>query len=331
MIPGLSASPYNLALVMIATMTSPIATIRTIAADIKLAHSVFALPFALLASFMAAAGANARDDELAVNVIDWGTFSGQLVLIVLAMVFARTVAMLANRLIDRELDARNPRTAGRAIPAGRLSALQAIGAIIVSAGLFLAVCAGFGMLYGNWWPAILALPVLAWIASYGYFKRFTSLCHFWLGSSLAISPLAAAIAINPSALADQPAIWLLSGMVLCWVAGFDVIYALQDIDIDRRDGLFSIPARYGRARALWMSRVMHLTALGCLVAAWMVDSRLGVVFGVGVAVVAVLLIYEHSTVARWGTTRIALAFFTLNGVISLILGTLGIIDVILGR
>jgi 4-hydroxybenzoate polyprenyltransferase len=299
---------------------SPVATVREIAADIKLAHSVFALPFALLAAFMAAETGG----------FAWSDFAGQLGLIVLAMVLARTVAMLANRWLDREIDARNPRTAGRAIPAGRLPASRALAAIGLCSILFMAVCASFGVLYANWWPTILGLPVLAWIAGYGYVKRFTSLCHLWLGSSLAISPLAAAIAVDPAALAEQPAIWLLSGMVLFWVAGFDVVYALQDIEIDRRDGLYSIPARFGETGALWISRTLHAAAVACLVASWLIDPRFAILFGLGVAVVALLLIYEHATVARWGTTKIALAFFTLNGVISIVLGGLGIADVMWG-
>lgn len=323
------------------TFSSPIAAIRTIASDIKLAHSVFALPFALLAACMAADNAAVRKgiDRVSTvettagtsHAIDWSRLSGQLILVVLAMIFARTVAMLANRLIDRHIDARNPRTAGRAIPSGRLSASGAVAALIIASLLFMAVCLIFGVIFGNWWPSILGLPVLIWIASYGYFKRFTSLCHLWLGSSLAISPLAAALAIEPAALTDQMAIWLISGMVLGWVSGFDIIYALQDIDVDRRDGLHSIPARFGSSGALWISRGLHAVALLCLFAAWMLDPRLAVIFGVGVVFVVLLLAYEHATVARWGTTKIALAFFTLNGVISLILGGLGIVDVILGR
>lgn len=314
---------------MSSTVHSPLATIRTIAADIKLAHSVFALPFALLAAFMAMP--IAMNEPFTGATIDWHRFGGQLLLIIAAMVFARTVAMLANRLIDRHIDATNPRTARRAIPAGRLPVSRAIATIIISAALFMAVCFVFGALYENWWPMILGMPVLAWIAGYGYFKRFTSLCHLWLGSSLAISPLAAAIAIDPAALADVPAIWLLSGMVLCWVAGFDVIYALQDIDIDRREGLHSIPARFGETGALWISRIFHAVALACLAATWWIDQRFGFIFGFGVISVGLLLVYEHATVARWGTTKIALAFFTLNGVISLVLGGLGIADVILGK
>ncbi len=303
----------------------PLAAAREIAADIKLAHSVFALPFAVLAAFMAVPGSHEGWRGIA-----WSTFAGQLLLVVLAMVLARTVAMLANRYLDREIDRRNPRTAGRAIPAGRLTARQVISAILLLSALFLVVCAGFGAIYGNWWPLLLGVPVLGWISAYGWFKRFTQWCHLYLGSSLAISPLAAAIAINPAALGEQPALWLLSLMVLCWVAAFDIIYALQDLEIDRREGLHSVPSRLGVHRGMWVSRLLHAVSAGALVAALWIDPRFGLWFGSGVLLVVALLVYEHATVARWGTTRIALAFFTVNGIISCTLGALGCLDILLG-
>lgn len=191
------------------------------------------------------------------------------------------------------------------------------------------ICAGFGWLYGNWWPAYLSVPVLIWISSYALLKRFTALCHLYLGSSLAISPLAAAIAVDPHALADQPALWLISAMVLCWVAGFDVIYALQDVEVDRAQGLHSMPSRLGVPGAMWMSRLLHAASAACLFAAWLIDPRFGILFGIAVLLVIALLLYEHLTVARWGTTKIALAFFTLNGIISCALGALGIADVVI--
>ncbi len=302
----------------------PITAVREMAGDIKLAHSVFALPFALLGSFMAAPGSDAGW-----RGIDGSRFGGQLALIVLAMVLARTVAMLANRYLDRNIDARNPRTAGRAIPAGRLSPGQVLIAILLLGAAFALTCGGFGVFFGNWWPLILCLPVLLWISAYGWLKRFTKWCHLYLGSSLAISPLAAAIAIEPSSLGAQPALWLLALMVLSWVTAFDIIYALQDVEIDRKEGLHSIPSRLGVERGLWISRVLHLISAGALVAVWLADDRFGVLFGIGVVGVVVLLIYEHATVARWGTKKIALAFFTLNGIISCLLGVLGCLDILL--
>ncbi len=302
---------------------SPLVTARELAADIKLHHSVFAMPFAVLAAFMAAMPVGGR--------IDWPRFGGQLVLIVLAMVFARTVAMLANRLLDRRIDAANPRTAVRALPSGRVRPAAAAGALVGSGVMFMAVCAGFGAFYGNWWPLGLSLPVLAWLAAYPLTKRFTALCHLYLGASLALSPLAAAVAVEPAAVLAQPALWLLAAMVMGWVAGFDVIYALQDVAVDREQGHYSLPARLGAAQAMWISRLFHVVAVACLIGAVVLDPRLGAIFGVGVAIVGALLAWEHLTVARWGTTRMALAFFTLNGVISCVLGLLGVVDLLAGQ
>ena len=297
--------------------------LRLVATDIKIAHSIFAMPFAILAAFMAAmTGPEGAG-------VQWARFGGQLVLIVLAMVFARSVAMLANRLLDREIDARNARTAERALPSGRLSARKAFAFLMVSALLFLTVCTMFGVLYGNWWPSWLGAPVLVWISAYALLKRFTALCHLYLGSSLAISPLAAALAIDPAALAQQPSLWLLSGMVLCWVAGFDIIYALQDMEVDRKQGLFSMPSRLGPGGAMVASRLLHVGAVLCLVGVAWFDPRLRLIFIAGVAIVALLLVYEHATIARWGTSRVALVFFTLNGVISCVLGGLGSLDLVL--
>jgi 4-hydroxybenzoate polyprenyltransferase len=236
--------------------------------------------------------------------------------------------MIANRLLDRDIDGLNPRTVNRAIPSGRLSAQGALLSLLVCAAAFLTICSAFGIVYGNWWPLRLGPLVLMWVGAYALLKRFTWLCHIYLGSSLAISPIAAAIAINPAATTQQPSLWLLAGMVLCWVAGFDIIYALQDVDVDRAQRLHSIPSRLGVHKALWIARLLHALALACLIACLVLDSRLGVLFGIGVGVVAILLVYEHLTVARWGTTKIALAFFTLNGVISCLLGALGIADVL---
>lgn len=289
--------------------------------DIKLAHSIFALPFALLASFMAAAPPG--------RPVAWRHFVAQLLLVVVAMVTARTAAMLANRLLDRAIDSDNPRTARRALPAGSATTRTAVVALIVSSALFLLTCAGFFFLDGNPWPLALGLPVLAWICAYGLLKRFTFFCHLYLGASLAISPVAAAIAIDPAQL-RQGSIWLLAGMVLTWVAGFDVIYALQDVDVDRRQGLHSMPSRLGVRRALLISRALHLVAAALLWTIALTDPRSGVLMVIGAAIVTLLLLIEHVTVSRWSTTRMALTFFTLNGLVSCVVGLLGSIDVLSG-
>lgn len=281
-----------------------------IARDIKLSHSIFAMPFALLATFLAARG--------------WPGW-GKLALIVVCMIFARTFAMLANRYLDRHIDARNPRTAGRALPAGRLRGADVMAGLIVTAVGLVLGAAGFGILYGNWWPVTFSPLVLIWLGAYGLMKRWTLLCHFFLGAALAISPLAAALAIEPSYL-QFGTLWWLAGFVLAWVGGFDVIYAMQDIEHDRRDGLHSIPARLGPNGALITAKLAHLLGLMALMMAYRSSPRLDDLFFIGIVIVAVLLIIEHRAATAG---RFNMAFFTLNGVISCLLGGLGIADVML--
>ena len=285
------------------------------ASDIKLHHSVFALPFALLGACLAAVTSDG---------VPWGSIALQLALVVACMVAARTAAMLANRIVDAGLDARNARTAGRAIPSGRLSRRAAVGMLVASVVAFELGTLGFIFAFSNPWPMLLSLPVLLWLVLYPYTKRFTWLCHAWLGASLAMSVPAAALAIRPEAVM-LPAVWWLAGMVLLWVTGFDVIYALQDVETDRREGLFSMPARLGVPVALWSSRVMHLLALVCLWKAYFAEPRLGMLFPFAIGLTTLLLVVEHATVHRWGTTRMALTFFTLNGCVSVLLGTAGVV------
>lgn len=303
-----------------------------VAADIKIAHSVFALPFAALGAFLASAhGGGGMAGSVPGGdtgpAIIWTRFSGQLGLIVVCMVFARTWAMLVNRLADRRLDAANPRTARRAFASGRLTTRDGLALLGLSGLGFSAACVLFGVLYGNWWPAWGALPVLVWIGFYSFTKRFTALCHVFLGGALATSPIAAAVAVAPGSL-SSPAIWCLSGMVLFWVAGFDVIYALQDLEHDRGAGLCSVPSRLGAGRAIMISRLLHAASFAALVAAWWTEPRLGVVFAAGVGATGVLLIAEHVVLARRGKAGLDMAFFTLNGVISVVLGLAGIADVL---
>lgn len=296
---------------------TPLAVAGHIARDIKLSHTVFALPFALLGAFLAAGSVG--------RLPAWGEFG----LVVLCMVLARTVAMTVNRWADAALDASNPRTAGRAVPSGRVSRRAMLGAAIGCSVCFMLVTAAFWLFFENPWPLLLSPVVLVVLAGYSFTKRFTWLCHLFLGLALGVSPLAAAIAIEPGALADASlSLWLLSGMVLCWVAGFDVIYALQDIDHDQSQGLFSMPSRLGAGRALWISRAMHVLVIAALVVAWQLSPLLGLFFGAAVLLTAALLVTEHALV--WGskTNRLDMAFFTVNGVISLLLGAAGMADVI---
>ncbi len=283
--------------------------------DIKVSHTVFALPFALLATFMASASVGRLPGLAAVG------------LIVVCMVSGRTAAMIANRFLDASLDRVNPRTRGRAIPSGRLSRQFVFVAGCLSAVVFVAGAGGFWMLDANPYPLILSPFVLAWLIMYSYTKRWTWLCHLFLGSALALSPLAAVIAIEPGYLMVSGP-YLLAGVVACWVAGFDVIYALQDVDSDRETGVFSMPARLGVEPALWVSRTLHAVMLALLVGLCWISPMLGRGFGVGAAIVGGLIVLEHTLIWRSGTRHIHLAFFTLNGLVSLLLGALGVWDAV---
>jgi 4-hydroxybenzoate polyprenyltransferase len=294
-----------------ASIDSPLVKkISVFAGDIKIGHTVFALPFALLSTFLAANG--------------WPRV-GQLLLILVCMVTARTVAMAANRMLDAELDAKNPRTARRAIPAGALSR-SFYGAIVVMCVVgFVAATAGFRILYGNPWPLRLSLPVLAILAAYPFLKRFTRYCHYYLGACLAIAPICAWVAIRGTI--DPPPFWMF-GAVLLWTAGFDIIYACQDYQSDLECGVFSVPAKVGIANALWISRATHFACVGMLVGLGLSTPALGVLYWIGVSIAIALLISEHLLVKPNDLSKVNLAFFTLNGIISLLLGTLGILDVL---
>lgn len=260
---------------------------------IKFEHSVFALPFALTGALLAWRSSNFQIESLA-----W-----KLVWIILAMVSARSVAMTFNRLLDASIDAKNPRTAMRHIPSGQLSKSFAWAFLLSTATVFFLASALLNPL------CLLLSPVaLGVILFYSYTKRFTSLSHLVLGLSLGIAPAAAWIAITGQL--DLRIGWL-SAAVMLWTAGFDIIYACQDFDFDRRQGLFSIPASLGIARALWVSRALHLATVVCLLAAAQAFS-LG---PVAPAFVAALLLYEHSLVRANDLSRVNAAFFTVNGVI----------------
>jgi len=286
--------------------------------DIKLHHSVFALPFAVLAAFLALPASP-----------DWPRFAAQIALIVACMFFARTWAMLVNRIADRRIDAGNPRTARRPLASGALPLRAAVTTAAASAAGFILCCTGFLLFFDNPWPLALSLPTLLWVAFYSFTKRFTALCHVFLGGALAASPIAAAIAIDPATLSTTPAIWFIAAMVLCWVAGFDILYALQDLDFDRATKLHSIPAALGPNGAAWVSRALHLAAVAMLILAAINDDRLGIAFTAAVALIAGLLVTEHAIVIRRGLAGLPMAFFTINGFVSLILGAVGSLDVIL--
>jgi 4-hydroxybenzoate polyprenyltransferase len=290
---------------------SPLAAkLALFARDIKLSHSIFALPFALLSTFLAARG--------------WPHL-GQLILIVVCMVTARSVAMASNRLLDADLDRQNPRTARRAIPAGHLSRGFFVAILAACAAAFIGATSLFGFVYGNWAPLVLSVPVLVFIGAYPLLKRFTQLSHYYLGLALALAPVCAWIAITGSV---DAAPLVMAVAVACWTAGFDIIYACQDFAIDVEQDLYSVPARMGIDRALWVSRATHAVALGALVALGVVASPpLGTLYFIGTTCCALLLIVEHALVRADDLSKVGLAFFTINGLISVLLGTLGIVDV----
>jgi len=277
-------------------MATVVRNIRTTLEMIKIEHTLFALPFAFLGAVLAARGIpTAR----------------QMIWITLAMVGARSTAMAFNRIADREFDARNPRTKMRALPAGNLSTGFVLAFTIISAGLFLFAAAMLNRL------TLLLSPIaLASIVFYSYTKRWTTLSHLVLGWCLAIAPTGAWVAVRGAL--DSPAPLLLSLLVMLWTAGFDVLYACQDYDFDRRQGLYSIPARFGIPRALWIARALHAGAFAAVVALYFV-TNLGILAIVGVVAMGALLIYQHTLVRAGDLSRLNAAFFTTNAFVSVIL------------
>jgi len=286
--------------------------IRQLLELIRFSHTLFALPFALLSAVMAWAAS----PPIAFR---WQDLAG----IVVCMAFARSAAMAFNRLADRRLDAVNPRTLSRHLPAGLLSAASVV--------LFTAVCsAGFVagtllFLPGNWLPLAAAVPVLLFLFGYSFAKRFTLLAHFWLGAALMLAPLAAWVALRGE-LAWAPL--MLGGAVLLWVAGFDVIYACQDFEFDVRMRLHSIPSRFGIARALRIAAGCHLAMVVLLAGLPWVYPGFGRIWLTGVALIALLLVYEHWLVRPDDLTRVNRAFFHVNAVVSVGLLVIGAVDVV---
>lgn len=268
--------------------------IQTTLEMIKWEHSIYALPFALTGAMLAARGIPA-----------WRT----LFWILVCMVAARSAAMAFNRLADAELDLANPRTAGRAIPSGLLSRRFATGFIVGSAAIFV-----FSASQLNRLTLLLSPVALVVVFAYSYAKRFTRWSHLLLGLALGIAPSAAWIAVRGTL---DPKILVLSMAVLFWVAGFDVLYACQDYEHDRRAGLNSVPQAFGLGAAFWIARAMHLAMLALLV--WLVVLfHLGWMAVVGIVLVAALLLYEHSLVSPGDLRRLDAAFFTMNGVIAFV-------------
>ncbi len=284
--------------------------LRHILEMIRFSHTLFALPFALLSAWLAWQQ-NARDGV----GFRWQELLG----ILLCMICARSAAMAFNRLADRRLDADNPRTANRHIPAGLLDvAFVRLFTVLASAGFLLATL----LFLPNRWPVMLSVPVLLFLGGYSYAKRWTTLCHYWLGAALMLSPLAAWIAIRGE-LAWPPV--LLGGAVFFWVGGFDMIYACQDADFDRGRNLCSVPARWGISAALKWALASHAAMIVCLFGLWY-TAALGLVFLAGIVLVTLLLAYEHWLVRPDDLSRVNQAFFHVNAVVSVGLLVLAWLD-----
>lgn len=283
---------------------------------IRFSHTLFALPFALASALLA-----------------WHAKGGfqaiELAGILLCMVFARSAAMAFNRLADRRLDADNPRTASRHLPAGLLTVPAVVAFTLACVAGF--VASTFLFLWAdrpNPWPAYLAVPVLAFVLAYSYTKRFTMLAHFWLGASLLLAPVGAWIAIRGLEQLETP--FVLGAAVFCWVAGFDILYACQDADFDRGARLHSIPARLGVPAALHVAKLCHAIMWGfLLLLAFLASPPLGIVYEASLAAVGALLVYEHALVRPDDLARVNRAFFHVNVVISV--GLLVVIAVELAR
>jgi len=289
---------------------------------IRFSHTLFALPFALLAAVMAWTAGARGEPPLAWR---WQELAG----IVLAMVTARSAAMAFNRVADGRIDARNPRTRMRHIPAGTLS-LGSVATFAVASSI--AFVLSTLLFLPNRLPIYLSIPVLAFLLAYSFTKRFTAAAHFWLGAALALAPLSAWIAIRGAQVIEDPLDLLpavvLGAAVMLWVAGFDIIYACQDVEFDRAEGLRSVPARLGVARALHLAAACHAGMVVLLAALPWVYPHLGWIYLSGIAAVAVLLVYEHWLVRPDDLTRVNVAFFQVNAVVSIGLFVVASLDLL---
>ncbi|MBZ4687868.1 MAG: 4-hydroxybenzoate polyprenyltransferase [Clostridia bacterium] len=279
--------------------------VKTFAELVKFEHTVFALPFAYTSAFLAAGGVPA------VPKLFW---------ITVAMVGARSAAMGFNRLIDRAIDAKNPRTAGRHLPRGKISIREVL--IFNLLAVLLLTVSVLQLSPGH----IIYLPfILGILVGYSYTKRFTPYCHLVLGLAISFAPLGGWIAISQK---SSLSALLLAATVGAWVAGFDIIYAMQDIDFDRAHGLHSLPADFGVKTALWWSRSLHILSVLFLLLIYKVLS-LGVPYLLGVVIVAGLLGYEHALVSPRDFSKVNVAFFNVNGIISMIIFCFTLLDILM--
>ena len=286
------------------TVTAPLP--RRLASLVRIEHTVFALPFAYVGAFLAVDAWPGMADML------WVT---------LAMVGARTLAMSVNRLVDAEIDARNPRTESRELPSGALTRVQVLALCAASLALFLLAVSQLDPVVRWLWP----IPVVMFVV-YPYLKRATWFCHFWLGACLGLAPVGAWLAVVGAAPWEA---WALGAAVALWVAGFDLFYSLFDLEHDRAEGLHSWAVRFGERGVFVGARVLHIGTVA-LLAAVGVGLEVGILYTLGVAATAALLAYEHSIVRPGDLRRLDAAFFTLNGVISAVFFAFVAADVLSG-
>ena len=302
-------------------------TVKSYLSLIKFSHTIFAMPFALIGFFL---GLNRYGTDLSqgneyfkfavenrYNLSYNGGMAIKLVLIILCMIFARSAAMAFNRYLDRNFDAKNPRTAIRELPAGIISANSALVFTVISSFLFIVTCYFINTI------CLLLSPVALFVVlGYSYTKRFTPLCHLILGLGLSLAPIGAYLAVT-GYFSLLPI--LFSFCVIFWVSGFDIIYALQDEEFDRSQQLYSMPAWLGKAKALRMSELLHVLSAGCVVAAGLY-GRFGWLYWTGVAIFAGMLIYQHSIVKPTDLKKVNLAFMTANGIASVVFAAFVIAD-----
>lgn len=285
------------------------ATVKNYLGLVKFSHTIFALPFAMIGFFLGVRQTPGAEHLLV-----------KFLLVLVCMVTARSAAMAFNRYLDRSFDARNPRTAIREIPQGIISPDHALRFVIINCILFIVACG-----FINTMCLYLAPIALFVILFYSYTKRFTPLCHLVLGLGLSLAPIGAYLAVT-GIFNLLPLLFSLA--VICWVSGFDIIYALQDVEFDQSQHLYSIPSVLGKARALRVSELLHLLSAACVIAAGSV-GHFHWIYWIGIAVFIGMLVYQHSIVKPGDLSKVNIAFMTANGVASVIFGLLVILGILL--
>ena len=275
---------------------------------IKFEHTLFALPFAYMGAIVASV--TAYDSLPTWPQIGW---------ITLAMVGARSAAMGLNRLIDASIDAKNPRTMLRAIPAGLISKKEVLLFIFISLLLLWFAASQLNETCVQWMPIAVLM-----LTAYSYTKRFTWLCHIFLGATIGLAPLGGWVAITGDL--DIVA-WVIYFAVVCWVAGFDILYACQDQAFDKKEGLYSIPAQFGIKTSLWIARSLHVATGLALIGLWWI-APLGWIYAIGIFIACLILIYEHTLLKPNDLTKLNMAFFTMNGILSLVIFAFTLMDVV---